>query len=314
MDPSARERRARRLLAAGAAGGLLLAALGLLSKGGGNATGALPADAVAALDGALIRRADYERVLAGLVSDSRNPVDEATRRRVLDRMIDEELLVQRALDLGLAQADRRGRADLTSSLIASVVADAEDEEPSDADLQQLYERDRDFFTRPARLHVRRIFFRLRADEEAGVKGGANGSGPAEPERVRKALARLRAGADFEAVRKQLGDEEISAVPDALLPPLKLREYIGPSALRAALALEAGGITRPLYSSGHFSLLKLVEREDSETPPLPEIEDLVRREWLRRSGDRALRRYLDALRKKADVVTRLEAAEQETPGA
>ena len=38
----------------------------------------------------------------GVEGDLRNPIDDAMRRRVLDRMIDEELLVQRALDLGLA--------------------------------------------------------------------------------------------------------------------------------------------------------------------------------------------------------------------
>ena len=40
-------------------------------------------------------------------------------------------------------------------------------------------------------------------------------------------------------------------------------------------------------------------------PLAEIEDLVRREWRRRAGDRALRGYLDQLREDGDVVVRID---------
>ncbi len=115
--------RATWLLFAGAMLGLGLAALGLLEERRKQAT--LPGSYAAVVGERTIRTVDYQRVLAGVESDLRNPIDDALRRRVLDRMIDEELLVQRALDLGLAVVDRRVRGELTSGLIDSIVSEAD---------------------------------------------------------------------------------------------------------------------------------------------------------------------------------------------
>ena len=118
------QRRSLRLLGLGAAAGLLCAAVGLL-RPAAPPVEMVAADAVARVNGTAIRRADYERLLAGLQRDTRTPIDDKSRARILDRMIEEELLVQRALELGLATVDRRVRANLTSSLIASIVTEAD---------------------------------------------------------------------------------------------------------------------------------------------------------------------------------------------
>src|SRR5690606_22159228 len=82
--------RAQILLGLGAALGLVLATAELLALGGTRSS--LPSAAVASVGGTPIRRDDYERALAALASDRRTPLDDADRRHVLDRMIDEELL------------------------------------------------------------------------------------------------------------------------------------------------------------------------------------------------------------------------------
>jgi peptidylprolyl isomerase len=284
--------RATWLLAAGAAAGLALAAWGLIRPGTGSALW-LPPGAVALVNGAPIRADDFERLLAGVERDTRGEMSEEVRERVLSRMIEEELLVQRALDLGLARADRRVRANLVSAMISSVTADAEDGEPSRSELALFYEEEREFFTRPGRLRVHQVFFGVRkADEDA-----------AAAERARLAAEQLAAGEPFAAVRDELGDEEISPLPDALLPPQKLLEYLGPTALRAALELEPGGTSPPVRSGTGYHVLRLVDAEPPRVPELDRIVDLVRAEYTRRAGDRALREYLDELRASADVVVR-----------
>ena len=284
-------RRATILLALGAAAGLGLAAFGLLTDAGAR-TADLPEGMVARVNDAWIRGEDYGRLLAGLESDTRAPADERMRRHVLDRMIDEELLVQRALELGLAQVDRRVRADLTSALIASVVSGVDDREPEPEELEAFFEENRDFFTAPGRLRVRQVFFRARdAEDEARVRVTAL-----------EARRRLLAGEDFEAVRDDLGHAEISRVPDTYLPATKLREYLGPTAMRAAAQLEVGGVSEPVRSGTGVHVIQLVDREFDRTPELAEALPQVASEWRRRAGDQALREYLDGLREQADVVT------------
>jgi len=291
-------RRTLVLLAIGACAGLIAATAALVAPGGVSSTAAVPDDAVALVNGVAIRRDDYLRLLAGFESDTKGEVDAETRRHILDRMIDEELLVQRALDLGLARVDRRIRANLTSALISSIVGTVEEREPTEAELVDFYEENADFFTRPGRLHVRQVFFRVP-------------TGVVETDALARAAAAreaLLAGRSLADVRAEYGDDSISPIPDAPLPALKLREYVGPTALRAALALDSGDVSEPIRSGIGVHVLVMVERTPSETPPLEAVEQQVRTEWRRRAGDRALRAYLDQLREEGEVDVLAELGE------
>ena len=277
------------LLAIGAGAGVALAATGLVASSVTRGRG-LPPGAVARVNGALVRGDDYTRSLDALERDRRAGREPADRRLVLDRLIDEELLVQRGLELGLARQDARVRRDLTGAVIDAVVTEQEDEKPSEADLEAFYERERDFFARSGRLRVRQLWCR------AGTAADA----PSAEARARAAAASLRAGEDFAGVRARLGDPEIAPLPDALLSPAKLLDHLGPTALRAALELEAGAVSDPVRSATGYHVLQVIEREAEWVPPRAEIADEVVAEYRRRRGERALRAYLDGLRARAEV--------------
>ncbi|HSJ97137.1 MAG TPA: SurA N-terminal domain-containing protein, partial [Myxococcota bacterium] len=138
-------------LGAGALAGVAAAALSLL--GSGAAGPALPDGAVATVNGTVLRAADYQRALAALESDRRNPVGEGERRFVLDRLVDEELLVQRALELGLATSDRMVRNQLVAAMLTAVTDDAGLVEPDEASLRAFHTEHGDRFQAPARLQV-----------------------------------------------------------------------------------------------------------------------------------------------------------------
>jgi len=277
------------LLAIGAGAGVALAATGLVASSVTRGRG-LPPGAVARVNGALVRGDDYARSLDALERDRRAGREPADRRLVLGRLIDEELLVQRGLELGLARQDARVRRDLTAAVIDAVVTEHEDGTPPDAELEAFYRRERDFFARPGRLRVRQLW--CRADTAADA--------PSAEARARAAAASLRAGEDFAGVRARLGDPEIAPLPDALLSPAKLLDHLGPTALRAALELEAGAVSDPVRSATGYHVLQVVEREAEWVPPREEIADEVLAEYRRRRGERALRAYLDGLRARADV--------------
>ena len=277
--------RSSTLLALGSTLGLLLAAGSLLASGrtGGRA---LPADTVARINGVPIRAEEYRRALDAVAGDRRDEPDEALRRHVLDRLIDEELLVQRGLELGLARVDPRVRRELAAAVVTEAVTEDEHGEPTAGDLRAFYDAEHGFFARGGRLHVRQVFVAA--------------SAPDAEDRARAAAARLRAGDDPASVRQAFGDPEPAPVPDAPLPVAKLTEYVGPTATRAALALAPGGVTEPVRSAAGFHVLLLVQRDAATVPPLADIEDEVREEWRRRNGERALRAQLNDLRSRASV--------------
>ena len=285
------ERRTTLWLVAGAGAGVFLAAAGLLEGPGGDR--ALPSGAVARVNEEPILVEDYERALAALAADRRGPLTREDRRHVLDRLIEEELLVQRGLELGLVRHDGQVRADLTRAVIDSILAAADGSASDDDALHRFYEENAARFVRTGRLRVRQIFFRIGRGEEAEAAAA----------RAEEALRALRAGESFAAVRDRLGDAEIAPVPDAALPPEKLLDYVGPTVLRRLLELEPATWSDPVRSGIGLHVLQVTERTPNERPPFVEIRAQVAAEARRRGGERALREALDRLRAEADVAVR-----------
>ena len=276
------------LLIAGAAIGLALATAGLIETP--QSSGELAQDGAATVGERSIRRVDYLRVLAGVENDMRSPIDDAMRRRVLDRMIDEELLVQRALDLGLAVIDRKVRGDLTSGLIDSIVNEADAEEPNEREVARHYEENVDFFTRPGRIRAQTLFFSSRRDVTPRAVPAAERAAEAA-----RRLAEAGSGADLALVESELADRQVSPLPNALLPASKIRDYVGPTLLQKIEQLEVGAWSAPIENAENFYLAQMIEREPKIVPPLSEIAELVRQDLKRRRGDEALRDYLSGLR-------------------
>jgi hypothetical protein len=244
------------------------------------------------VNGRLVRLEEFERALTALAADHRHPVGESEKQHVLDRLVEEELLVQRALELGLERHDRRVRGDLVSAVVRSVVSEAMDDVPTPAEVEAFYLDNRDYFTRPGRLRTRHVM----------VEAGASRPPDQALARAEEAARRLRAAEAFAVVQDELGDEEVASLPDGFLTPVKLREYLGPTAVRAALALAVGDVSDPVRGATGYHVLQVLEREPRRTPPLTEIETEVRAELRRRAEDQALRAYLGELRERAEVRT------------
>jgi parvulin-like peptidyl-prolyl isomerase len=275
-------------LAAGAVAGIVLAAAGLAGTSGGGAL--LPADAVARVNDAVIRKDDYERIVRALATDRRQPIHDADRQHIIDRLIEEELLIQRALELRLADHDTRIRKDLTVAMIDAIAAPAAELNPPEAELKRFYDANRELFAQSDHVRARQIWCRVPTLADSGAAHA----------RATAAAERLRGGEDFAAVRAALGDNEIAPLPDTLLPPAKLADYIGPTALRAVLGLQLGEVTDPIRSSTGYHVLQLIDTAPGEAPPFASMKPQVLAAYRKQAADAALRAYLDDLRSRAEV--------------
>jgi len=139
----------RWLLAAGLAAGAALAAAGLIAP----PDRALPPNAVARVNDRLILRDQWLRAVAAVASERRSPLSEADQRHILERLIDEELLVQHGQALGLVENDARLRSTLVSEVMVAASRRAA-EEPDAAALRRFYDENRDFFAPALRLRVK----------------------------------------------------------------------------------------------------------------------------------------------------------------
>jgi hypothetical protein len=291
------DRSARLGLAAGAALGIVLAAVGIVTSGGEGAD--LPAGAVAVVNGHPIARESFARFAAAVAAERKVlTLDAETRHRLLERMLDEELLLQRGIELGLHRAEPTARGSIVSALVASVTADAELAEPEESELRAFHAENEALFRRPERVSLAVVF--VSGDGQPDVTAF---------ERARKLEEQLRAGAAFESVRAQ-ADEPALRLPRGPLPLETVREYLGPTVARAAAGLDTGEVSVPLRSGSGYQVLLMRERIPGATASFDEMRAQVRAEVLRSRGDQALRDYLLELRESADL--RIEESERATP--
>lgn len=278
------------LLAVGAAVGAAVAAVGLL--GPRRRAPAVPAEAAATVNGVAITRATYQAAVTAVAGDRRDgAADPALRRRVLDRLIEEELLVQRGLALGLVRLDPRVRADLVTAVLAQIDGEAElAPGPDEAALAALHAAEPERFQRAPRLTVTAAWF-------DGGDGEARATAARAGVTDDASWAAVRAGADRAPI----------VVPVGAVPPGGLLDVLGPTATRAALALPIGGVSAPVVTAGGTWLLRVEAHDPGGARALAEVRPQVEAEWRRRVGDRRLRTVLDDERRAARIAIARELA-------
>lgn len=233
----------------------------------------------------------YLTQLDGLSKDKRSPLTQKDKEYVLERMIEEELLIKRAIDLGMLNDNPMARGTIVQQMIKAIIAENARYEISDSELESFFQENSGFFTKSSRLRIQQIYFsneQLKDDSLIVAK---------------KAYDLLKRGDDFESVSK-LGSPSALKIPNSLMTLSKVREYIGPSLMNLARELEINSFTSPIEVSGGYKIIYLIDKEMASPPKFNDIKASVSSEFLKRKDDQSLRSYLENLKNWYDVSRNL----------
>ena len=234
----------------------------------------------------------YKMQLEGLANDKRSPLTKKDKEYVLERMIEEELLIKRAIDLGMLENNPMARVTIVQQMIKNIISEGSRIEPEEKEIIEFFEENIGFFTKANRLRVRQIYF---SQDDFGDKAHKE---------AKNAFTRLLQGETFDQVILS-GSNSALKVPDTLMNLSKVREYIGPSLMREAQLLKPGQFSEPKKVSGGYKIIYLVDREDAAQPEYSNIRSSVLSEFSKRRDDQSLRTFLDNLKKWYDVSRNLE---------
>jgi len=237
---------------------------------------------VAKIDERAISKEKYETYLESIAQSRKTGLIDSDPENILERMIDEELLIQRGIDLGMIENDSEIRSTIIQKMIGSIIAETDDLRISRKDLERFYSANQDLFTPSPKLHLIKLSF----------DGNKRDSG---------AEARDLLVAGNLVAAKSLAENEVISLPNVLLPAMKVREYIGPFLTQVALGLEEGEVSELIELDGKFHLLVSVQKMISSAPQFDDVYQEVESEYIRFKGEEMLDEYLGDLRNWYDVV-------------
>lgn len=276
MQDSASEQPSLLWLAIGALAGLLAAGYGLLEQSG---TGpGVPSGAVATVNESVIDARQLELAVAQLAQSGADAG--AVKADVLQRIIDEELLVQRGIDLGMATSETTVRAAIVESMIASVTAEADAADPDDVALEAFMQENATRYTYASALRLDA----WTTDDELIA---------------RRFLRQLQLDSDATA------DDvtPVPGLPKAPAPLERLRMFVGPAIAAAAADMPVDGIA-VFARQGRWYVVRVLEHAESSIATLDSVRSQVLLDYRRALADQRLADYLQELRRGADIVVEL----------
>ena len=237
-------------------------------------------DWVANVGGVQISKEKYYSQLEGLARDKKNPITERDKNYVLERMIEEELLIIRAKELGLFENNQIVRGSIIQQMIKLIISENYLESVEEETLRKFYEQNIGFFSSASRLRLQQIYF-------SNLSGDSKG-------RSDEAFEYLKEGASYDEVSK-MADQSALTIPNSMMNLSKVREYIGPTLMNLARRLEPGEFSVPMEVAGGHKIIYLFDKELSEPEEFDSIQPKILKEYQRRRDDNSLREYLEDLK-------------------
>jgi parvulin-like peptidyl-prolyl isomerase len=237
--------RAMLLCAAGALIGLGIAGYGLFTASG-TSTRHVPPEVLAMVNQRPILRSDFVAQLESETGKRFADTSRADQLNVLDEMVREELLVQRALELDFAETDQNARNALAAAISEQAIAEVTTSQPSD---QQL----RDYFQRHPQRWATEGVMSLREFILPSSTGRNTENMAAQ---ARRAVDELRAASSVDQVVTTLGLKEGARQDQEYYFTIKFR--LGDSLFDAIQGLSEGQISDPVPLKDGIHIVQMIK--------------------------------------------------------
>jgi parvulin-like peptidyl-prolyl isomerase len=272
-------KRSLTLCAIGAVAGLAAAGAALFTAHG-TTTLVVPAEDVALVNGQAVARSDYLAGLRALYDASPSEATPAQRRKVLDDLITEELMVQRGRELDVAAVDPDVRAATVNAVEQSVAADALTRIPPPEALRAYYQAHKDRYADEGVIVARDLVF--------------------PPAAATAAAEALAAGRPVEAVLAQFGGRDSGRTKGEEFY-FAARIHLGGAVFDAARATASGGVAAPVSQPDGVHLVQVLRNRApiplSYEAALPSVRD----DYTQAAVKRLQAQHADFLRKRASIL-------------
>ena len=210
-------------------------------------------------------------------------------QQLLQRLIDDELILQRAEELGILQADPGIRKLLARSAIETVVSKSQALPVTESELVAFYDNHQAVFQQPQRISLQSAQF---DDFETANT-------------TRKAVL---LGQSLKKAASSTGAEMLP-IPLSPLPKHALIRYLGASLTDLALTLSTMEVSQPIIRGDSVYLLQVFENQLTTLMPLEQVRETAMTELKIRQRRDSLATTLAELKQQASIQFNLALLEQ-----
>jgi hypothetical protein len=234
--------------------------------------------AAATVNGVPIPEAELTRAVKAMQAGLERQLTEADKAKALKLLIDEELIVQEAVGLGLANNDRLVRKNLVQAMMRSVTSLEADQNISEPELRAFYDKQPALFASPklVSLTISRV-----VDEN----------------NISNFRSTLDDGKSFKEA-SEIAGYNVTRLP-ADLPLGKVADLLGGAVTETVAQMQQGDIAGPVASTD-ASVFIWMTRSTGGDANFETVMETVRAEIQRRRDEAALDKYIARLRKRARI--------------
>ena len=241
----------------------------------------LPDNIIATVNDKIIPSDKYQTVINLIQNDKRDELTKADREMALDRIIEEELLVQYAYKNGFLEADDLLRKSIVRSVVDSIVEQALSVVPAEQDLLKFYEVNRQTFAIDERYRIVILSSQNRSDIDEG-----------------KVI--WQSNYDLTLLRQTFKRIDRLDIPTGFISKIRLGTLIGPLLRDKVLSLQVGETSQTLKTIYGYSIVTLVDKKDRVIPEFKEISEIVLQEYKRQQREEILEELLKDLKRQSDI--------------
>tara|TARA_B100000963_G_scaffold23346_1_gene17462 strand:- start:387 stop:1220 length:834 start_codon:yes stop_codon:yes gene_type:complete len=222
-----------------------------------------------------ISRQRFEEIIKVLDDQSNSELTLEKKNLIRERLIDEELLLQRAIELDLVRNDPLVKGNVIQTMFQHIINSSELAEPSEVELREYFSKEKNYFSSGKRYKLKNYIFRNLSDAE---------------------IARdLLIQGNLESFLKLAETENSIDLPNVFLTPQKIRDYLGPQVLEELPSLEKGDFSNIFEINQLPSMVICIDILLDNNPKFEEIAEQIKNKFIRDREDSLVKEYIENLR-------------------
>ena len=241
----------------------------------------LPDNVAAVVNDKLIPSERYQTVIKLIENDKRDDLTDSDRSMALERIIEEELLIQYAYQNGFLEADDLLRKSIVRSVVDSIAEQSLSVIPNEKTLRDFYQDNLPLFIIDEQFRI----VILSSQDSSDINAG-------------KII--WQKSYDLPLLMKEIGSINKLEISSDFISKYRLGTLIGPLLRNVVLSLKLGETSEPLETIYGYSIVTLIDKKERVIPDFSDINEIVLQEYKRRQRESILDDLLTDLKRQSDI--------------